>query len=79
MNRSSVKWPVVMAILLTWASLLVGVTASGQGAGTPITVTSFVEILVTDNFDQGTATTSYLINDNYGTAASRPQLVVTYR
>ena len=68
MKSSFIKmnWQVILMTLLVVAGLLAGVTASSQGVGTPVTVNGSVEILVTDNFTQGAATTSYFINADNG-------------
>ncbi|MFO1434003.1 MAG: hypothetical protein U1F76_28580 [Candidatus Competibacteraceae bacterium] len=51
--------------LLVGASLLAATGAYSQGAG-PVTVNGSMEILVTDNFSRGTATTAYFLNANNG-------------
>ena len=67
MNSSLIKWPVIASIILAWAGLLAGVTASSQEAGgAPVVITGRLEVQVIDNFNQGIATMVYFLHADNG-------------
>ncbi len=62
-----IKLPVIVSMILVWVSLLTGATASSQeGGGASVVVTGRLEVLVTDYFNQGISTTSYLLHVDNG-------------
>ncbi|MFO1434007.1 MAG: hypothetical protein U1F76_28600 [Candidatus Competibacteraceae bacterium] len=62
-----IRLPAIVSILLVCVGLFAGVTASSQEmGGAPVVVTGKLEVLVTDYFEKGVSTTTYLLHVDNG-------------
>ena len=67
MNRSLVKWPGIVSILLVWAGLLAGINPSSQaGDSVPVVVTGRLEVMIIEGPEHDAITMDYFLQADNG-------------
>ncbi|MFO1434005.1 MAG: DNRLRE domain-containing protein [Candidatus Competibacteraceae bacterium] len=67
MNNSSIKWHIIVAIVLVWAGLLAGVAAfSQESGGVAVTATGRLEVMIVESSDHSVVTMEYFLQADTG-------------